>query len=269
MASPSATAQTAPGAPPALIPVRTPNFYVPMPVASRTIQCATAAAALACLAAFASSIAAWVHSTRVPLIYEKTTGGRYVRLDPLAQRPTRDDLEVFLAFVIPKLHEVEGAKPKGLDYVANYVSPKILEETRKRVKAKENEYAQAGANRYALVSGINEDTLTIRRDKHYAFVQAVGTVSTVTANGRAITNPIQWDCVIYITSPFEGETTNIFGAGIASNDRGLYLQQIQEKRPGELNRDAPKPTPDDQKERANQERARRAAAPADDGQPNP
>ena len=97
----------------------------------------------------------------------------------------------------------------------------------------------------------------------------MGTVSTVAANGRAITNPIQWDCVIYITSPFEGETTNIFGADIASNDRGLYLQQIQEKRPGELNRDAPKPTPNDQKERADQERARRAAAPADDGQPNP
>lgn len=164
---------------------------------------------------------------------------------------TRNDVERFLNFVIPNLYGSLNAEGPGLREIRGLVNENILMEQEKALEDKATSLKREGIGQFAIVTGINADTLVIDRRKNFVYVEAVGTVVLTQAN-RSQKTDVQWRCLLFIVEPTDALASTTPAGKMKGNRMGLFLQQIAEQAPGTINEDSPKPSALDAQDRANE-----------------
>jgi len=178
-------------------------------------------------------------------------GGTYNELNPQRFRVTRDDVEIFLSSVIPQLYGSVNGEAPGLELLRTVVNPNIISNQKENLQEQYSILSQ-GVSQFAIVTGINPDTLVINRTEKFIYAEAIG-VTTFARRDKSIPSQTQWRCLIYILEPVSSLETNTPGGRVAGNEYGLYLQQIVEQAPGTVNPDSPQPTTQDEQEKREQQ----------------
>lgn len=182
-------------------------------------------------------------------------GGQYFQSNLSRTNVTRDDVELFLGDIIPKLlGSVEGEAP-ALNLLQSMVNPNILSEQREKLQSQSATLKSQKISQFAIVTGIVPDTLVIDRSKKFVYAEALGIV-TLTRQDKSTPSQVQWRCLLYIVDPTASLQRTTPMGQIQGNRYGLYLQQIEEQPRGTVNPDAPQPTTRDEQERREQEMRR-------------
>jgi hypothetical protein len=132
------------------------------------------------------------------------------------------------------------------------VNENIISSQLKSLKERERELQDEGISQFAIVSGINPETMVINRDKKIAYAEALGTI-VLTKENRSKKTDVQWRCLMYLVEPTSKLSSSTPGGKMTGNKMGIFLQQIAEQPPGTVNEDSPKPTASDMKERNEEE----------------
>lgn len=187
----------------------------------------------------------WSVVNRKPVVLSKGTYGfTPVPLENFIIH--RDDVEAYLSLVIPKLYDQQYDTKPAFRLLQGYVNPAIITQQEERYGEHLDQMKAQKATQWAIVNGVNPQTLVINRQRHFIYADVEGLVGINLAN-KSLSNPVQWQCLIYMTgNPGEGAGTNPWG---------LMLQQMAEVEPGTVNAQAPKPGPEDEQERAQEDAA--------------
>lgn len=236
--------------------VRAP--WVPLAVAQKTIALLTGSTLLLAVSAVALAAVVFTQLNKKPWIVGYTAG-TYTELDPQKFRVTRDDVEIFLGDVIPRLYGTVNGQAPGLEMLAQSVNPNILATQRENVATQSKSLQEQGISQFAILTGLVPQTLVINRSQNFVYAEATGVVM-LTRDNRSTPSEVQWRCLIYIVNPLTSMETKTPGGRLAGNQYGLYLQQILEQAPGTVNPDSPRPTTQDEQERQEQEIRRAESA---------
>jgi hypothetical protein len=230
-------------------PIRAP--YIPLALSRKLITilgwCVAGLTLVTILLAigFATSI------NRKPWILVSTPEG-YEEMGVKKSTTTRKDVERFLNFVIPNIYGTVNAEGPGLSKIRGMVNENIIGEQEKSLESRKSYLKDEGISQFAIVTGINPDTMVINRDKNIAYAEALGTI-VLTKENRSKKTDVQWRCLIYIVEP-TGQLYSSTPAGkMAGNKMGLFMQQVAEQKPGTINEDSPKPSASDLQEKGQDE----------------
>lgn len=160
----------------------------------------------------------------------------------------RSDVERFLNFVIPNIYGTLNGEAPGLSKIRGMVNENIIIQQEKELEATRNQLRAEGISQFAIVTGINPETLVINRERNFVYVEALGTI-VLTKENRSKRTDVQWRCLMYIVEPTDALISETAAGKIAGNRMGLFLEQIAEQPPGTINTDSPKPTASDIQER--------------------
>ena len=230
-------------------PIRAP--FIPLAISRKLITtlawCVVGLTVVTIILAigFATSI------NRKPWVLVATEGG-YEEMGVGKPRTNRQDVSRFLNMVIPSIYGSINAEAPGLAEVRGLVNENIISSQLKSLKERERELQDEGISQFAIVSGINPETMVINRDKNIAYAEALGTI-VLTKENRSKKTDVQWRCLMYLVEPTSKLSSSTPGGKMAGNKMGIFLQQIAEQPPGTVNEDSPKPTASDMKERNEEE----------------
>lgn len=181
----------------------------------------------------------WIIQT-TPNGYEEVGVGRY--------KVQRKDVERYVNFVIPNLYgSINGSGP-GLSQIGGLINENILSAQRTALKDKESYLRDNGISQFAIVTGINQETMVIDREKNFAYAEVLGTV-VLSRENKSQKTEVQWRCLMYIVDPTDKLSSSTPAGKLTGNKMGLFLQQIAEQAPGTINKDSPKPSAKDVQER--------------------
>lgn len=227
--------------------VRSP--WIPLAQARKTIALLTLASLALAVCAVVLAVLVFAQLNRKPWIVGYTNG-KYTQLDPQGFRVSRDDVEIFLSDIIPRLYGTVNGEAPGLDMLEGGVSvnPNIIAAQRANVADSSKQLIADGISQFAIPTGIIPDTLVINRTERFVYAEVTG-ITMLTRPDRSTPTETQWRCLLYIIDPFNNQD-DIPSAG---SHYGLYLQQIIEQPPGTVNPDSPRPTTSDEQERDEQE----------------
>lgn len=230
-------------------PIRAP--FIPLAISRRLIHalawCVVGLTLVTILLAigFATSI------NRKPWVLVATEGG-YEEMGIGKPKTSRKDVERFLSMVIPNIYGSINAEGPGLTEIRGMVNENIISSQQQSLTDRENELRNEGISQFAIVSGINPETMVIDRQKNIAYAEAIGTI-VLTKENRSKKTDVQWRCLMYLVEPTSKLSSSTLSGKMAGNKMGLFLQQISEQPPGTINDDSPKPTAADVKERSEEE----------------
>ena len=230
-------------------PIRAP--FIPLAISRKLITtlawCVVGLTVVTVMLAvgFATSI------NRKPWVLVATEGG-YEEMGVGKARTNRQDVSRFLNMVIPSIYGSINAEAPGLVEVRGLVNENIISSQLKSLKERERELQDEGISQFAIVSGINPETMVINRDKKIAYAEALGTI-VLTKENRSKKTDVQWRCLMYLVEPTSKLSSSTPGGKMTGNKMGIFLQQIAEQPPGTVNEDSPKPTASDMKERNEEE----------------
>lgn len=229
--------------------VRAP--WVPLAQARKTISLLTLCTLALTLVTIILGALVFTQLTKKPWIVGYTNG-KYKEMDPQNFKVTRDDVEIFLGDVIPRLYGIVQGEAPGLEMLGGSVNPNIVSTQRANVKKQSDSLKEQGISQFAIVTGIIPHTLVINRNERYIYAEVTG-INMLTKRDKSTPTEAQWRCLLYIVDPLASMNSNTPGGRIAGNQHGLYLQQIVEQTPGTINTDSPRPTTEDEQERKEQE----------------
>jgi hypothetical protein len=188
-----------------------------------------------------------VSINRRPWILQ-STGNGYEEVGVGRYKMQRKDVERYLNFVIPNLYgSVNGSGP-GLSQIRGMINENIIAEQKTALKDKETYLKDNGISQFAIVTGINQETMVIDRDKNIAYAEVLGTI-VLSRENKSQKTEVQWRCLMYIVEPTDKSSSSVPGGKLIGNKMGLFLQQIAEQAPGTINKDSPQPTARDAQER--------------------
>lgn len=226
-------------------PIRAP--YLPLSMSRRLIVVLGWAVAGLVLTTIMLAVGFTASINRKPWVIMDTAGG-YKEVGLGSAAVTRQSIERFLNLVIPNIYGALNGRAPGLDEVTGLVNQTIISQQRADLQSKSNYLEREGISQFALVTGINPETLVIDRKKNFVYVEALGTIVLAKEN-RSQKTDVQWRCLLYIVEPTDSLSSNTPTGKLVGNRMGLYLQQIGEQPPGTINKDSPKPTASDLQER--------------------
>ncbi len=184
---------------------------------------------------------------RKPWVLVATEGG-YEEMGVGKPQTSRQDVERFLNLVIPNIYGSINASGPGLAEIRGMVNENIIVSQERSLSERESALKDEGISQFAIVTGINPETLVINREKNIAYAEALGTI-VLTKENRSKKTDVQWRCLMYLVEPTTKLTSATPGGKMTGNKMGLFLQQIAEQAPGTVNEDSPKPSASDIKER--------------------
>jgi hypothetical protein len=229
-------------------PIRAP--FIPLAVSRRYITVLGWCVAGLTLVVILLSIGFTASINRKPWVLVATPNG-YQEAGVGRANVTRKDVERFLNFVIPNIYGSVNAEGPGLEEIRGLVNENILIEQKKTLEQQGQFLKQEGVSQFAIVTGINPETMVINREKNIAYAEALGTI-VLTREKKSRKTEVQWRCLMYLVEPTTQMSASTPGGRMAGNRMGIFLQQIAEQPPGTINEDSPKPTMTDMQER-NQE----------------
>jgi hypothetical protein len=190
---------------------------------------------------------------RKPWVLVSTPGG-YEEMGVGKASTNRRDVERFLNLVIPNIYGSINAEGPGLAEIRGLVNENIISSQQRSLADRASELRDEGISQFAIVTGINPETMVINRDKNIAYAEALGTI-VLTKESRSKKTDVQWRCLMYLVEPTSKLSSSTPSGKMAGNKMGIFLQQIAEQPPGTVNEDSPKPTASDVKERSEEEEA--------------
>jgi len=226
-------------------PIRVP--YLPLSMSRRLIIVLGWAVAGLVLTTIMLAVGFTASINRKPWVL-MDTGDGYKEMGLGSAKTTRQEVERFLNLIIPNIYGSLNGQAPGLEEVKGLVNQTIISQQRGDLSQKQNYLEREGISQFAIVTGINPETLVIDRKKNFVYVEALGTIVLAKEN-RSQKTDVQWRCLIYIVEPTDMLTSNTPTGKLPGNRMGLYLQQIGEQPPGTINKDSPKPTASDLQER--------------------
>lgn len=184
---------------------------------------------------------------RKPWVLANTSQG-YEELGISRAEISRNDVERFVNLVIPNLYGALNGQAPGLQEMRGLVNENILNQQEKDLEGNRADLQEKGVSQFAIVTGINPETLVINRKKNFVYVEALGTI-VLTQARRSEKTEVQWRVMLYIVEPTDALSSATPAGTMKGNRMGLYMQLISEQPPGTINEDSPKPTAQDLKER--------------------
>jgi hypothetical protein len=184
---------------------------------------------------------------RKPWVLIATENG-FEEMSVTRAKTTRKDVERFLNLVIPNIYGTVNAEGPGLAEIRGMVNENIISQQEKSLQDKSEYLKKDGISQFAIVTGINPETLVINRDKNLAYAEALGTI-VLTKENKSRKTEVQWRCLMYLVEPTDKLSSATPAGSMAGNRMGLFLEQIQEQPPGTVNDDSPKPSASDLQER--------------------
>jgi hypothetical protein len=163
-------------------------------------------------------------------------------------KANRGEVERFLNLAVPNLYGSLNGDGPGLNELRGLVNENILLQQEGELSANKEDYQEQGVSQFAIVTGINPDTLVINHSKNFVYAEVLGTI-VLTKGRRSEQTNVQWRVLLYIVEPTDALMSETPGGRMKGNRMGLYLQQIAEQAPGTINEDSPKPTMEDIKAR--------------------
>lgn len=226
-------------------PVRAP--YVSLALSRRLITTLSWCVAGMVLVTVILAIGFTTSINRKPWILTNSADG-YEEMGVGRASISRGDVERFLNFVIPNIYGSLNGSAPGLNEIRGLVNESILGQQEKELEGSQSDLKDNGVSQFAIVTGINPETMVINRKKNFVYAEALGTI-VLTQARRSEKTEVQWRVLIYIVEPTDALTSSTPAGQMRGNRLGLYLQQIAEQPPGTVNEDSPKPTTDDLQER--------------------
>lgn len=170
-------------------------------------------------------------------------------------KATRNDVERYVNLVIPNLYGSLNGEAPGLNELRGLINENILRQQETDLEKNRQQFQQDGVSQFAIVTGINPDTLVINRSKNFIYAEVLGSI-VLTQARRSERTDVQWRILLYIVEPTDALISETPGGKLKGNRMGMYLQQIAEQAPGTINEDSPKPTAEDLQERQNEKASR-------------
>lgn len=190
---------------------------------------------------FATSI------NRKPWVLVASENG-YEEMGVTRAKTTRKDVERFLNLVIPNIYGTVNAEGPGLKEVRGLINENIISQQEKSLEDKGEYLKKDGISQFAIVTGINPETMVIDRNKNIAYAEALGTI-VLTKENKSRKTEVQWRCLMYLVEPTDKLQSSTPAGSMAGNRMGLFLEQIAEQPPGTINEDSPKPSASDVQEK--------------------
>lgn len=183
--------------------------------------------------------------------------GKYTSAELQEIKVSRDDVELYVQLVIPRLYAQSGGVAPGLEQIRHMVNANIITEQLEQTQKRANNLEKQGVTQFAIVNGVNPNTLVINHEKKTVYVEAIGLIGLTDKEGKARTVQTQWQMLMYLVDIIPtGKNTPGTNTAIG-NERGLYLQQYREQKPGTINdNDAPKVQASDLQEWETQRKAK-------------
>jgi hypothetical protein len=226
-------------------PIRAP--FIPLALSRKLITTLGWSVALLVFVVLLLAIGFTTSINRKPWVLVATEGG-YEEMGVTRAKTTRKDVERFLNLVIPNIYGTINAEGPGLSEIRGMVNENIISQQTKSLQDRQEYLRKDGISQFAIVTGINPETMVINRDKNIAYAEALGTI-ILTKENRSRKTDVQWRCLMYIVEPTDRLTSATPAGSMAGNKMGIFLEQIQEQPPGTVNDDSPKPTAIDIQER--------------------
>jgi hypothetical protein len=217
-------------------PIRAP--YLPLAISRKVISMLLGSSIALLIVTIILAISFSISIQRKPWVVANFGKG-YEELMLERNKISTQDVERFLNFLIPNLYGSLNGESPGLQELRGLMNETILSLQEKELQDNESEYKRQGISVFALVTGINPDTLVINKEKNFVYAEALGTIVLSQANQSKQTE-VQWRCLIYIVEPTDTLTSDTPTGPRKGNKMGLYLQQIAEQEPGTVNKDAPR-----------------------------
>lgn len=184
------------------------------------------------------------HSQKPPLVlYNNGDGNGFNEAIVGAMRITRGDLERYMNLIIPNIYANINGEDTGLDQIRGLLNENIIITTKRELSQKGGNMKNEGVSQFAVVTGVNPETLAIDYKRKMAYIEVYGTIVLSQENKTKKTD-VQWRCLCYLVDPSAKLLTNTPGGKRLGNRFGIYLQQLEEQPPGTINKDILKPTPD-------------------------
>jgi hypothetical protein len=217
-------------------PIRAP--YLPLAQSRRAITFLMISSVALLIVSIILAVAFAVSVQRKPWVVANFGKG-YEELTLERNKITPQEIERYLTLIIPNLYGSLNGEMPGLQELRGLVNETVLSLTEKENRDNEKAYRDSGISTFALLTGINPDTLVINREQNFVYAEALGTIVLTQANTSKKTE-VQWRCLIYIVEPTDVLTSNTPIGPRKGNKMGLYLQQIVEQAPGTVNTDIPR-----------------------------
>jgi len=214
-------------------PIRAP--YLPLTVARKVISFLLASSIALLCVSIILAISFSISVQRKPWVVANFGKG-YEELTLERNKVTPQDIERFLNFVIPNLYGALNGNAPGLEGLKGLVNENILAIQKKDLTDNDKQYKAQGISTFALVTGINPETLSIKKERNAVYVEALGTI-VLSQNDSSKKTEVQWRCLLYIVEPTDALTSNSPAGPQKGNKMGLYLERIAEQPPGTLNKD--------------------------------
>jgi hypothetical protein len=219
-------------------PIRAP--YLPLATSRKIITTLFWCCALLTFVTVLLAIGFSISIQRKPWVVANFGKG-YEELILERTKTTAQDVERYLNFVIPNLYGTLNGEAPGLQELRGIVNETIISVQQSDINQNAFTYRNDGISSFALVTGINPETLSIREDKNEVYVEAYGTI-VLSQEKNSKKTDVQWRCLIYIVEPTDALMTQTVRGPQRGNKMGLYLQQIAEQEPGTINQDIPQRT---------------------------
>lgn len=233
-----------------------PAPWVPGATARRTVGQLTLVSIMLTACVVALGIVA-IKVAKEPPKLVVNNAGRFVQADLDPMTVTRDDVELFVQLVIPRLYAQSGGEAPGLEQIRHMVNTNIITEQLEQMKKKASSLGRRGVTQFAIVNGVNPNTLVIDRDKKTIYVEAIGLIGLTDSEGRAQTVQTQWQMLMYMVDIIPAGADSAMGKReLIGNERGILLQQYREQKPGTVNSDTPKLRQSDMQEWEAQKKAK-------------
>ena len=182
------------------------------------------------------------YSQKPPLVlYNNGDGNGFSEALVGSMRITRGDLERYMHLIIPNIYANINGEDTGLDQIRGLLNENIIITTKRELTQKGGNMKNEGVSQFAVVTGINPETLAIDYKRKMAYVEVYGTIVLSQENKTKKTD-VQWRCFAYLVDPSTKLLTNTPGGKQLGNRFGIYLQQLEEQPPGTINKDVLKPT---------------------------
>ena len=217
-------------------PIRAP--YLPLALSKKIITMLLLCCILLTIVSVLLAIGFSISIQRKPWIVANFGKG-YEELVLDRKSTTSQDVERYMNFVIPVLYGSLNGEAPNLKELRGLVNEGIIDVQQQAINKSYSEYREQGISVFALVTGINPETLVISPEENSVYVEVLGTI-VLSEERNSKQTRVQWRCLLYIVEPTDTLTTSVEGGPLKGNKMGLYLQQIAEQEPGAINEDIPK-----------------------------
>jgi hypothetical protein len=182
------------------------------------------------------------YSQKPPLVlYNNGDGNGFNEAVVGPIRITRGDLERYMNLIIPAIYANINGEDTALDQIRGLVNENIILTTKRELAQKGGSMKNEGVSQFAVVTGVNPETLAIDYRRKMAYIEVYGTIVLSQENKTKKTD-VQWRCLCYLVDPSTKLLTNTPGGKRLGNRFGIYLQQVEEQPPGTVNKDILSPT---------------------------